>query len=62
MKFNVSSDCVGCGYCASVCPVFTMSKKTGRAVAQEGEVSGDLAASAAETETLCPAQAISHEE
>ncbi len=57
MKFLVNENCIGCGLCTNICPsVFSMDG--GQAVADPGEVSAQLQASAVEAMESCPVNAI----
>ena len=58
MKYIVNENCIGCGYCAGVCPkVFRMNAQ-GVSEAIEGEVPESALAAAEEAMENCPACAI----
>lgn len=61
MKFRVSSECIGCGLCASTCPeVFELTdENVARAI--EGEVPAENEETALEAMDGCPVSAIEQE-
>ena len=61
MKFHVSSECIGCGLCASTCPeVFELTdENVARAAA--GEVAAENESAALEAMDGCPVSAIEQE-